>query len=217
MRVAGARRVIQLRHSSLTVRLHRAPSPSTPAQPALRELPVAHDRLRGYFEHSGGLLDRQTGKESELDDAAFPLVVHGQRLERIVEGDEVGVTCGGTEPRLVERDSARSATPLLIAARAGEIHEDLAHDARRYGKEVGAVLPLDLLDVNQAEVSLVDERRRLKAMAWALSSHLPASEPVKLAWTSGVSSSRAARSPSVHPTSRRVTSWAERPLTPALL
>lgn len=53
-------------------------------------------------------------------------------------------------------------------------------------KKCARSFPLDLLDVNQAEVGLVHERRRLKAVAAALSSQVPASEPVEL----GVDESR---------------------------
>jgi hypothetical protein len=37
-------------------------------QPRPRELPVAHDALRGDLQHRGGFLDRQPAEEPQLDD-----------------------------------------------------------------------------------------------------------------------------------------------------
>jgi hypothetical protein len=44
------------------------------------------------------------------------------------------------------------------------------------------VLPVDPLDVDQAQVRLVHQRRRLKAVTDALSSHASPRDPVKLSF-----------------------------------
>jgi hypothetical protein len=45
---------------------------------------------------------------------------------------------------------------------------------------VGSVLPLDLLNIDQPQVGLIDERRRLQAVADAFSRHAPFGYPVQL-------------------------------------
>jgi hypothetical protein len=60
-----------------------------------------------------------------------------------------------------------SASPRVLVA-AGVIHEQVAHDARRDREEVCAVLPFEVLLVDEAQVSFVDERRRLQGVARGL-------------------------------------------------
>ena len=51
------------------------------------------------------------------------------------------------------------------------IDKDAPHHPRRHGEEVRTVLPADLLNVDQPQIGLVHQRRRLKAVAGALSGH----------------------------------------------
>ena len=60
------------------------------------------------------------------------------------------------------------------------IYEDMAHHACRHGQKVRAVVPLNGLPVDQADICLVDERRRLKAMPHAFSGHATPRDSVKL-------------------------------------
>ena len=49
------------------------------------------------------------------------------------------------------------------------VDEDPTHHLRCGSKEVGSVPPIHVPLINQAKVDLVDERRRLKCVALALS------------------------------------------------
>ena len=66
--------------------------------------------------------------------------------------------------------SARIA--LLVALGARGIHQNAPHEARGHREEVHAILPLDLLDFDQPEIRLVDERRGLKRMPDAFVAHV---------------------------------------------
>ena len=61
------------------------------------------------------------------------------------------------------------------------IDQDAPHDARRHREEVRAILPRDVLHVDQPQVRLVDQRRRLEAVARTLAGHAAAGDPVQLA------------------------------------
>ena len=86
----------------------------------------------------------------------------------------------GDDERLVEGHPRRVAATLLIVPRARVVHEDAAHHARGHGEEMRAVVPRDRLPVDQADVGLVDERRRLEAVPDALARHAASRDPVEL-------------------------------------
>ena len=60
------------------------------------------------------------------------------------------------------------------------VDENAAHRLGRHGKEVGAVLPVHALVVDEPHVGFVDERRRLQAVAGALTSQAAPGETAKL-------------------------------------
>ena len=66
--------------------------------------------------------------------------------------------------------------PLL----ARMIHHDPPHQPRRDGEEMRAVSPARPLLVDQADIGLVDERRRLERVPGALASQLRARQPAQL-------------------------------------
>ena len=54
-------------------------------QPGLGKPPVAEHRLRRDVEDVSHLVDAESSEETELDDAALPLVGLGERMQRVVE------------------------------------------------------------------------------------------------------------------------------------
>src|SRR5207253_11147176 len=79
-----------------------------------------------------------------------------------------------------EGNLLRTSTTLLISLRAREIDEDAAHQPRRHGEEMCAVLPVDLADIDQTDVRLVDERGRLQRMSGSFVSHVPPGDAAQL-------------------------------------
>ena len=80
----------------------------------------------------------------------------------------------------VERDALPRAAALLRAACARALDQDLPHGMRRDRAEVRAVLPAIRLVLHQAEVGLVDERRRLQRLARPLAAQVVGREPPQL-------------------------------------
>jgi hypothetical protein len=72
-------------------------------------------------------------------------------------------------------------TPLLRRPRSSRIDEYPPHRLSGDGHEVGPVLPVDRSDVDQTQVGLVHERRRLQRMVGTLPLHEPVGKTPKLA------------------------------------
>ena len=78
----------------------------------------------------------------------------------------------GDDERLVEGDPGGRAAALQRVPRSRVVHEDVAHHPGTDRKEMRAVVPRHALDVDQAEVRLVDQRRRLEAVPRVLASRV---------------------------------------------
>ena len=66
----------------------------------------------------------------------------------------------------------------IVATRV--VDEDAAHRLRRHGEEMGAVLPVHALVIDQPQVGFVDQRRRLQAVAGALAPHVVVRQTTEL-------------------------------------
>jgi hypothetical protein len=64
-------------------------------------------------------------------------------------------------------------------APTGEIHEDSSHQLRGQAEELGAILPLDLTDIDQPEIRLINQSRGLQRMTGTLSRHVSPCGPVQ--------------------------------------
>src|SRR5262245_6196389 len=62
---------------------------------------------------------------------------------------------------------------------SGVIDEDLAHSTRCNAEKVSPILPFDPVLVDQLEICLMHERRRLERMGWRFSGHNGPSDPPK--------------------------------------
>jgi hypothetical protein len=140
-------------------------------QPGFGQSPVAHHCIGRHVQDCRGFFDAQPAKEPQLDDAAFPLVESGERLERVVQRDEVLTGLVGHDERVVERHPDALAPALFRVFRPRVVDEDATHHTSGHGEEVRAVLPRNRFSVDQPEVGLVDERGCLQAMSHALSGH----------------------------------------------
>ena len=72
----------------------------------------------------------------------------------------------------LERDAVACASTLLRVAGAGSLDENLAHRVRRDGAEMRAVLPPPGLVLQETQVRLMDERRRLQRLAGPLATEI---------------------------------------------
>jgi lysophospholipase L1-like esterase len=119
-----------------------------------------------------GLLHAHSAEEAHFDHFALPGIHRLQRVQGIVECHEILGGSGRHGNGLVERHLLSSSVALLITLRARGIHQNATHEARGHCKEMCAILPLDLLDFDQPEICLIDQRGRLKRVAGTLVAHM---------------------------------------------
>jgi hypothetical protein len=60
------------------------------------------------------------------------------------------------------------------------VDEDAAHHASGNRQEVRAILPWNVLGIDESQICFVDQRRRLKAVPGTLSCHAPSRDLVQL-------------------------------------
>ena len=121
---------------------------------------------------AGGLLNAQASEEAQLDDLCLARVNRLEPPQRVIQFDEVPLRLPRYLHRQLQRDFGRSSASLVVVPGASVIDEDPPHRARRHREEVGAILPLDAIEVDEPEVRLVDERCRLQCVTSALMSQV---------------------------------------------
>src|SRR6185436_11511506 len=155
-------------------------------KPRARECPVALHGRGGDAERLARLLDGEPREEAKLDYARLPLVELGEAIERLVQllGGDIERQRARERftrrVRVLERHAHRAAAALLRVAPACVVHEDATHGLRGEPHEVRAVLPGDLALVEQPDVGLVRERRRLERVARAFAPKVAAGETAHL-------------------------------------
>ena len=83
-------------------------------QPALGELPVPHHGFRGNIQDLGRLFDAQAAEEPQLDHLGFPLVLLGERRQRLIYGNQIFRGFAGDGQVLVEGDALHRAATFGI-------------------------------------------------------------------------------------------------------
>ena len=129
---------------------------------------------------STGLLDAEAPEIPQLHHLTLARVERFECEERVVERHETRIRHRTDKERVIQRHSRYAAAPFLAALRARRIDQDPSHRPRRHRKEVGAVLPADLIDLDQAQVGFVHERRRLQRVPRPLPAHVMQREPAQL-------------------------------------
>jgi hypothetical protein len=82
--------------------------------------------------------------------------------------------------RVIEAEVDRTATAFLAVSVACELDEDPSHHLRRQSQKVRPILELDAIDVDQPEVRLVHQRRRLQRMIRSLLAHVTLCQTMEL-------------------------------------
>jgi hypothetical protein len=118
--------------------------------------------------------DHSAAEESQLDHAALAIVELRQRLEGIVERDDIVARCIGDDLRFVEGHPCIEPSTFLCPSGARVVDENPTYDAGADREKVGSVVPRHVLGVNELQIRLVDERGGLKAVSGTLVGHVPA-------------------------------------------
>lgn len=149
-------------------------------EPGTGVCPVApHGRL-GQPEHFGSLGECAAGEEVQFDHLHEPRVVPRQRIERVVERQDVDARLGDLNRKVVEGHMGELAAPLQRGVLAGVFDQDAAHGLGGGAEEMGPVLPWGRV-VRQAQPSFVDERCGLKGMPGSLTAEKPPSQKPEFA------------------------------------
>ena len=104
----------------------------------------------------GDLLDRQPTEESKLHELALTRVPFRKPLQREIERDDVDGQGLASRVAVLERHPIAGAA-LQRLTRSRVIDQDAPHQVRGDGKELRAVLPLDLALVDELQIRLVDQ------------------------------------------------------------
>ncbi len=77
-------------------------------------------------------------------------------------------------PAASDKDTCTCPWPRLTRSRVTRnVDQHAPHNLRRDRKEMGAILPLHVLPVDQAQVGFVDQRSSLKEVVATLAGHAP--------------------------------------------
>ncbi len=118
-----------------------------------------------YAEQCGGLFKGATGEEAELHDLGLLWMLDFERLQRLIQCQQIDGRFGcklGQVPKFDPFASA-AAFPGLVAS--GIVDQNPPHCFGGRGKKVAAVLPmLNLVDIDEPEIGLVDQGRGLKGL-----------------------------------------------------
>ena len=150
-------------------------------QPDLRQLPVAPHGFRRHLQRLRAFPPRSVRRRTA---SRRPGLLRASTVANAVSASSRATR---SSPRSCDTTSASSndtcvAPPPRFRQPFDErdIHEDAAHQARRHGEEVRAVLPAHAVQVHQPQVRLVDEGRGLQRVACAFLAHVPLRQAVQL-------------------------------------
>ena len=137
-------------------------------EPGAGETPIAHHRFRRNSQYLGGLLDAQSAKEAQFDDTSFAGINFSQRVEGIIKCHELFRTTASQIRELVEIHPLGAAASFGRQSAACPVQQNMPHDLGGDCEEMGTVLPINILDVDQLQVGLVDQGGCLQGVPGAL-------------------------------------------------
>ena len=109
------------------------------------EPPLPKQRSLRYSQHAGDFPVFQAAEEAQLDYLGLDPVERLQSGQSLIDGDHVLQRNGrlrlGKLVHIENLDLRIPSAPFPRLFGAREIHQDLAHQARRGGKELAPVLP----------------------------------------------------------------------------
>lgn len=155
-------------------------------QPHPRELPIAVDGRAPDAERRGDLVVRQSPQDAQLDDLGLARVDAFEAFEGIEQGERAiarrtfDVVTGydlEIERRTLQLPAAFRCVPAAMV-----ITQHADHERRRDVEEVRATVEAFAL-LDQAQIGLVDERRRLQRalrIASPVTQHLHSCQPVQI-------------------------------------
>jgi hypothetical protein len=119
--------------------------------------------------------DRESAERAKLDDLGQRRVDLFQAPERVIQREDGDLVRRGDVFGCIDGHTALAVAALDRGVTTGVIDQDPAHDLCRDAKKVGSILPVDLALIDQPQVDLVNERRRLQT--WSARSRRAGARP----------------------------------------
>src|SRR5438552_10605822 len=120
-------------------------------KPGFGGAPFSLDRCRREPHNFGALLDRQAAKELHFNDSALLWIDLSQSFERVIKGNDVRRSLLRDGHSVIQCNLARATAALCVGVTARVIDQDAPHQLRGNSEEVGAVLPMNVLAIDQPE------------------------------------------------------------------
>src|SRR5262249_3820805 len=120
-----------------------------------------------------------TAEITKLDDLTLPFIDFSQSLQSQVERDQIEIFLLLAIQCFINCDYQIVAAAPFGSARAGFVNQDSAHHVCRDSEEMSAILPVQIGDIGQSQISFVDQGGGLQCVAWILATHIPMREPVQ--------------------------------------
>ena len=116
----------------------------------------------------------------KLDDSGQSGVDLLQAIQRLIERKDGDLRLARRRPCFVDGHTANAVAPLDRVVPTSVVDQDPAHDLCRDAEEVRPILPVHLALVDEPDVDLVNERRRLKGVVSPLAAKLARGRAAKL-------------------------------------
>ena len=149
------------------------------AQPGAREGPVPHHRAGRNFQNIGSLFDAETAKESQLDDIALAFIDGFEMFQRIIERNHVPRLLLRQCPEVIKR-TCTIVPPRFAKLRLRASSTRICRIKRGDPEEMRAVLPGGRCLIDQAQISLINQRRSLEDVTGAFAPHVLVRQSVQL-------------------------------------
>ena len=132
-------------------------------QDGSRFLPLALDRALGHSERFSNLPDLEPSEITQLDKSRELRVDLLEFIQRIVHPNDLVIAAIDRSPYPgVKRDLKRATSAPFSLSLSSKVHDDGSHDARGVRKKVAAIVYIELACLDEPQISLVDERRRVQ-------------------------------------------------------
>src|SRR4051794_24075977 len=102
-------------------------------------------------------VDTKPTEKAQFDDLSLPRIHLGQRVQSIVQCRYIATAGRAADFQSLFERHMRHVFPSFSVAPARVINKDAAHQLSRYREEVDAVLPLDMLAIEKANVDFVHQ------------------------------------------------------------
>ncbi len=124
----------------------------------------------------GDLFDAHPREKSHFDDLGLTRIKLGELFHCLIQRENFLIALWGKGDGFIEFDATGAAAPLLAFPLPGVIHQDSAHRLSADGEKMGAPLPIYPRLIDQPQIRLMHQGRRLEGMVSPLVAEMPGRE-----------------------------------------